>query len=79
MCAVMLEPIQGEGGVVVATREFMTGVRRLCNERNILLIVDEIQCGMGRTGRLWAHAEFGVEPDILTVAKALGKDRKSVV
>ncbi len=71
-CAIMLEPVQGEGGVVPATKEFLQGVRRLCDEHGLLLIFDEVQCGMGRCGRLFAHQLFGVDPDIMTLAKALG-------
>jgi len=67
----MLEPVQGEGGIVPATAEFLAGVRRLCNERGLLLIFDEVQCGMGRCGRLFAHQRYGVDPDIMTLAKAL--------
>jgi acetylornithine/N-succinyldiaminopimelate aminotransferase len=70
-CAVMLEPIQGEGGVVVPTPDYFREVRRICDERNLLLIFDEVQVGMGRTGRLFAHEHFGVTPDIMTLAKAL--------
>ncbi|HTY20897.1 MAG TPA: acetylornithine transaminase [Geobacteraceae bacterium] len=70
-CAVMLEPIQGEGGVVIPSGEYFREVRRLCDERQILLIFDEVQVGMGRTGRLFAHEHFGVYPDIMTLAKAL--------
>ncbi len=71
-CAVMIEPVQGEGGVYPADPEFLRGLRRLCDEKGLLLIFDEIQCGVGRTGSLWAYQEYGVEPDILTSAKALG-------
>jgi predicted acetylornithine/succinylornithine family transaminase len=71
-CAIMLEPVQGEGGVVPATKEFLEGVRELCNEHGLLLIFDEVQCGMGRCGRLFAHQLYGVDPDIMTLAKALG-------
>ncbi len=71
-CAIMIEPVQGEGGVTPATQEFMIGLRRLCDEKNLLLIFDEIQCGMGRCGRMFAHQHYGVEPDIMTLAKALG-------
>lgn len=71
-CAIMLEPVQGEGGVVPATKEFLQGVRRLCDEHGLLLIFDEVQCGMGRCGRLFAHQLYGVDPDIMTLAKALG-------
>ncbi|OCL27191.1 acetylornithine aminotransferase [Orenia metallireducens] len=70
--AVMVEPIQGEGGVNPATQEYMQGLRELCNQEGILLIFDEIQTGIGRTGSLFAYEEYGVEPDILTLAKALG-------
>jgi acetylornithine aminotransferase len=70
-CAVMLEPIQGEGGVVIPSPEYFREVRRICDERSILLIFDEVQVGMGRTGRLFAHEHFGVTPDIMTLAKAL--------
>lgn len=71
-CAVILETVQGEGGMVPATEEFLRGVRKLCDERDILLILDEIQCGMGRTGYMYAWQRFGVKPDIMTTAKALG-------
>jgi acetylornithine/N-succinyldiaminopimelate aminotransferase len=67
----MLEPIQGEGGVVIPSPEYFRDVRRICDERHILLIFDEVQVGMGRTGRLFAHEHFGVTPDIMTLAKAL--------
>lgn len=70
--AVMLEPIQGEGGVRVASEEYLTKLRRLCNDRKLLLIFDEVQTGMGRTGRMFCFKNFGVEPDILTLAKSLG-------
>jgi len=70
-CAVMLEPIQGEGGVVIPSPEYFREVRRICDERHILLIFDEVQVGMGRTGRLFAHEHFGITPDIMTLAKAL--------
>jgi acetylornithine aminotransferase len=72
VCAVMLEPIQGEGGVVVPAPDYLKGVRSLCRERGALLIFDEVQVGMGRTGTLFAHEHFGVTPDIMTLAKALG-------
>jgi acetylornithine/N-succinyldiaminopimelate aminotransferase len=72
VCAVMLEPIQGEGGVVVPHQDYLKGVKDLCIEKGMLLIADEIQTGMGRTGRLFAHEHFGVKPDIMTLAKALG-------
>lgn len=71
-CAVMLETVQGEGGIHPATKEFLQQVRDLCNERDILLILDEIQCGMGRTGSMFAWQQYGVKPDIMTSAKALG-------
>lgn len=71
-CAIILETIQGEGGIYPAQESFLKGVRQLCDERDILLILDEIQCGMGRSGYLFAWQEYGVEPDIMTCAKALG-------
>lgn len=71
-CAVILETVQGEGGIFPGTREFLEGIRRLCDERDILMILDEIQCGMGRTGWMFAWQEYGVKPDIMTCAKALG-------
>lgn len=69
--AVFIEPVQGEGGINVATPEFLQGVRDLCDEYEVVLVFDEIQCGMGRTGTLWAHEALGVTPDIMTVAKPL--------
>ena len=71
-CAVMLEPVQGESGVYPATPEYLRGVRRLCDERGALLILDEVQTGLGRTGKLFAFQHFAIEPDILTLSKALG-------
>lgn len=71
-CAVILETVQGEGGVYPATESFLKGVKALCEEHDILLILDEIQCGMGRTGTMFAWQEYGVEPDIMTCAKAIG-------
>ncbi len=71
-CAVIVEPVQGEGGVHVASIEFMKALREQCDKFGALLIVDEIQSGMGRTGKLWAYQHFGIEPDIMTLAKALG-------
>ena len=70
--AVLIECVQGEGGVIPATDEFVKGVRALCDEKGILMLCDEIQCGMGRTGRMWAFQHYGVEPDAFTCAKALG-------
>jgi acetylornithine/N-succinyldiaminopimelate aminotransferase len=70
--AIMLEPIQGEGGVYVADREYLQAVREFCSQKNILLIFDEVQTGMGRTGTLFAYEQLGVEPDIMTLAKGLG-------
>ena len=69
---IILETVQGEGGLVPATAEFLSGVRRLCDENGILMILDEVQCGMGRTGSMYAWQKFGVKPDIMTTAKALG-------
>ena len=71
-CAIIMETIQGEGGIYPATEEFLRGVRALCDEHDMLLILDEIQCGMGRSGSMFAWQEYGVKPDVMTVAKALG-------
>lgn len=71
-CAIIFETVQGEGGIYPANPDFIKGVRKLCDEKGILLILDEIQCGMGRTGTMFAYEQYGVKPDILTVAKALG-------
>ncbi len=71
-CAVMLEPVQGESGVYTVTCEYIKSVRELCDKNGLLLIFDEIQCGLGRTGKLFAYEHYGVEPDIFTLAKALG-------
>jgi acetylornithine/N-succinyldiaminopimelate aminotransferase len=71
-CAVVLEPIQGEGGIIVPSDEFLKGARELCDKHNALLIFDEVQVGMGRTGKLYAYMNTGVVPDILSSAKALG-------
>lgn len=70
--AVLVEPVQGEGGIRVATPAFMTGLRRLCDERGLLLLLDEVQCGMGRTGEYFAYQHYGIEPDAMSMAKALG-------
>ena len=71
-CAVIMETVQGEGGIYPAEEEFLKGVRALCDEHDMLLILDEIQCGMGRTGSMFAWQQYGVKPDVMTVAKALG-------
>jgi acetylornithine/N-succinyldiaminopimelate aminotransferase len=71
-CAIIMETVQGEGGIFPATEDFLTKVRKLCDERDILLILDEIQCGMGRTGYMFAWQKYGIKPDIMTTAKALG-------
>ena len=71
-CAIIMETIQGEGGIYPADPEFIRGIRKICDEKDILLILDEIQCGMGRSGRMWAYEEYGIKPDIVTCAKALG-------
>ena len=71
-CAIIMETIQGEGGIYPASEEFLKGVRQICDENDILLVLDEIQCGMGRTGSMFAWQEYGVAPDIMTCAKALG-------
>src|SRR5262249_37332013 len=70
--AMLIEPIQGEGGIREATPEFLQGVRKLCDEHGLLLFIDEVQCGMGRTGALFAHEQMSVRPDILTSAKGIG-------
>ena len=70
-CAVIVEPVQGEGGVNPATAEFLQGLRTLCDENNALLIFDEVQCGLGRTGKLWGYQLYDVTPDIMTLAKPL--------
>jgi len=72
VCAVMLEPIQGEGGVVVPDSDYLKGVKEICQKHELLLILDEVQAGMGRTGRLFSYEHFGIVPDIMTLAKALG-------
>ena len=71
-CAILFETVQGEGGIYPATQEFMDGIEKICKERDILLILDEIQCGMGRTGEMFAWQGYGVKPYIMTSAKALG-------
>ena len=71
-CAIILEPIQGEGGIYPACPEFLRQVRALCDERDLVLIFDEIQCGMGRTGTMFAWQQYGVRPDVLAMAKAIG-------
>ena len=71
-CAIIMETIQGEGGIYPASKEFLEGVRTLCDEKDILLILDEIQCGMGRSGHMFAWQGYGIKPDIMTSAKALG-------
>lgn len=70
--AILVEPVQGEGGVVAPDASYVRGLRRLCDDRGLLLMFDEVQVGMGRTGRLFAYEHFGVEPDVMTLAKALG-------
>ena len=71
-CGIICEVVQGEGGIFPADKEFLEGLRKVCDEKDILLIFDEIQCGMGRCGSLFAHDLYGVKPDVLTLAKALG-------
>ncbi|MCG2772630.1 MAG: acetylornithine transaminase [Desulfobacterales bacterium] len=71
VCAVMLEPIQGEGGVCLPSPDYLKGLRQLCNDKGLLLILDEIQTGLGRTGKLFAQENFGITPDVMTLAKAL--------
>jgi acetylornithine aminotransferase len=70
-CAVFVEPVQGEGGVVPSSPSFLSKLRQLCDEHNALLVFDEVQCGLGRTGRLWAYENYEIEPDIMTLAKPL--------
>ncbi|MEE1085589.1 MAG: aspartate aminotransferase family protein [Schaedlerella sp.] len=71
-CAIILEPLQGEGGINLATQEFMEGIRKICDENDILMICDEVQCGMGRTGSMFTWQKFGVKPDIMAMAKGIG-------
>ncbi len=72
VCAIIVEPIQGEGGLTPAKKDFLAGLREICDKNDILLIFDEVQCGMGRTGKLFAYQHFGVEPDVACLAKGLG-------
>jgi len=72
VAAIMVEPVQGEGGIHIATAEFLAGLREFCDSKDLLLIFDEIQCGLGRTGKMFAYQNYQVEPDILTLAKPLG-------
>ncbi|ODT81321.1 MAG: acetylornithine transaminase [Pelagibacterium sp. SCN 64-44] len=71
-CAILIEPVQGEGGVTAMSAEFLQGLRQLCDDNDMLLILDEVQCGFGRTGRFFAHEWAGITPDIVAVAKAIG-------
>lgn len=71
-CAIILETIQGEGGIHPVTKEFLEGIKKLTDEKDLILILDEIQCGMGRSGNFFAWQEYGIKPDVMTVAKALG-------
>lgn len=70
--AIFLEPVQGEGGINIASQEFMKGLRKICDENNMLLMLDEVQTGVGRTGKMFGYQHYGIEPDVLTLAKALG-------
>ena len=70
-CAVFVEPLQGEGGINTAHKTFLQGLRDLCDKAGALLVFDEVQCGLGRTGKLWAYEHFGVEPDMMSLAKPL--------
>lgn len=72
IAAIFVEPLQGEGGIIVAEQSFLEGLRRLCDEHDALLVFDEVQCGMGRTGRPFCFQHYGVQPDVLSLAKALG-------
>ena len=71
-CAIILEPLQGEGGINLATQEFMEGIRKICDDNGILMICDEVQCGMGRTGSMFTWQSYGIRPDIMSMAKAIG-------
>jgi len=75
--AVLMEPIEGESGIVPMGDDTLRGLRRLCDERDLLLILDEVQTGMGRTGRWWAHQHAGIVPDVMTVAKGLAGGPRS--
>ncbi|MBQ4097928.1 MAG: aspartate aminotransferase family protein [Clostridia bacterium] len=72
VCAIMIECVQGEGGVIALDKEFVLGVKKICDEQDILLVIDEVQTGNGRTGKLYAYMNYGVEPDVVTTAKGLG-------
>ena len=72
VAAILMEPLQGEGGVVPASKEYFSAVRMLCDETGALMMVDEVQTGIGRTGKIWGYENLGVEPDVITSAKALG-------
>src|SRR5207248_11501212 len=71
VAAIVIEPIQGEGGFVVAPRDFMAGVRRICDDNGIVLVVDEVQTGFARTGRMFAIEHYGIEPDLVVMAKSI--------
>ena len=71
-CAIILEPLQGEGGIYPAEKEFIEGIRKICDEKDIIMICDEVQCGMGRTGKMFAFQNYDIVPDIITSAKGLG-------
>ena len=71
-CAIMLEPIQGEGGVYEIEKQYIQALRKICNETGILLIFDEVQTGLGRTGKLFAYEHYDIEPDVMTLAKGIG-------
>lgn len=70
--AIIVEPVQGEGGIIPANKEFLEGLRKICDEKDMLLIYDCVQCGMGRIGKLFAWQHYGVKPDLMSTAKALG-------
>src|SRR5712691_2914025 len=71
VAAIVIEPVQGEGGFVVAPKEFLQGVRRICDDNGIVLVIDEVQTGFGRTGKMWAIEHYGIEPDLIVVAKSI--------